>query len=218
MNITPFDPISKSAIGESVARKLLDTPAYPLNALPKFHGAGIYAIYYAGDLGLYEGLSKVNTSYGMVWPIYVGKASPKGSRVGVIQEDDTGTALFNRIRQHLTSLKATSLRPEDFFCKFLVLDEAWINHGEAFLINRFRPVWNALVDGFGNHAPGRGRVNGARPRWDTLHPGRKWAAELPEREETVESLARMVDTHLTTSLSECQALGLSAQATLPMSS
>ncbi|MEE1273759.1 MAG: Eco29kI family restriction endonuclease, partial [Olegusella sp.] len=39
-------------------------------------------------------------------------------------------------------------------------------------------VWNMLVEGFGNHDPGKGRRQGMRPLWDMLHPGRPWAEKL----------------------------------------
>lgn len=49
---------------------------------------------------------------------------------------------------------------------------------ETSAIAMHRPLWNTLVDGFGNHDPGRGRYEGMRSRWDTLHPGRRWAEKL----------------------------------------
>ncbi|GAC69556.1 Eco29kI family restriction endonuclease [Gordonia soli] len=50
------------------------------------------------------------------------------------------------------------------------------------------PVWNALVDGFGNHDPGRGRRAGRRSLWDTLHPGRPWAEQFPPSTKTAEDI------------------------------
>lgn len=41
-----------------------------------------------------------------------------------------------------------------------------------------------LIDGFGNHDPGKGRYNQMRSRWDTLHPGRSWAVKCKKRSET----------------------------------
>lgn len=46
---------------------------------------------------------------------------------------------------------------------------------EAALIQLFRPLWNTIVDGFGNHDPGKGRYNQAKSDWDVIHPGRAWA-------------------------------------------
>ena len=47
------------------------------------------------------------------------------------------------------------------------------------LIRHFQPVWNQVIDGFGNHDPGKGRNQQRRSVWDTLHPGREWAGKLP---------------------------------------
>ncbi|MBL9178649.1 MAG: Eco29kI family restriction endonuclease [Verrucomicrobiaceae bacterium] len=55
-------------------------------------------------------------------------------------------------------------------------DDIWITLGEALVIQRFQPLWNQVVEGFGNHDPGSGRYEGMRPLWDELHPGRSWAA------------------------------------------
>ena len=46
---------------------------------------------------------------------------------------------------------------------------------EAALIKLNRPLWNTVVDGFGNHTPGVGRFEQAKSQWDVLHPGRAWA-------------------------------------------
>lgn len=45
------------------------------------------------------------------------------------------------------------------------------------MISRFAPVWNVLLEGLGNHAPGSGRYNGRVPRWAVLHPRRGWATK-----------------------------------------
>ena len=64
----------------------------------------------------------------------------------------------------------------------IAVDDIWIPLGESLLIGRFSPIWNTIVDGFGNHDPGSGRRNQARSRWDVLHPGRNWAELLRENE------------------------------------
>ena len=68
-----------------------------------------------------------------------------------------------------------NLSVSDFWCRYLVVDDIWIPLGESLLIQVYRPLWNSVVDGFGNHDPGGGRYKGAKPSWDTLHPGRHWA-------------------------------------------
>jgi hypothetical protein len=58
------------------------------------------------------------------------------------------------------------------------VDEVFIPLGETLLIMHFKPLWNAVLDGFGNHPPGRGREAGKKPLWDVIHPGRAWAERL----------------------------------------
>jgi hypothetical protein len=130
-------------------------------------------------------------------PIYVGKAVPPGARMGADLEMAAGKVLYKRLREHAESIKAAeNLDIQDFYCRFLVVDDIWIPLGESLIIARFTPVWNSLVDGFGNHNPGKGRHAGMRPRWDVLHPGREWAMRLAERTETQEDIARDAETYL----------------------
>ena len=60
------------------------------------------------------------------------------------------------------------------------------------LIEHFKPVWNTVVDGFGNHDPGAGRINMRRPKWDIVHPGRPWAERLSAA-ETPEQVVRLIE-------------------------
>lgn len=69
--------------------------------------------------------------------------------------------------------------------------------GETLLIEQFRPIWNVLVPGFGNHDPGKGRYNQQRSAWDTLHPGRQWAAKLKDYPKTRDQIAEEVRQALT---------------------
>jgi hypothetical protein len=98
-----------------------------------------------------------------------------------------GHSLFNRLSEHAESIIQTSdLDIADFQCRFHVVDDIWIPLGESLLIDRFRPLWNVLVDGFGNHAPGAGRYQQKKSPWDALHPGRRWAEKLRPSAKTVE--------------------------------
>lgn len=195
-DIIPFNPLDKKNLGASVAEALLAGRVHPLNDLPEFRGAGIYAIYYAGDFFPYAEIAKRNRNHKTV-PIYVGKAVHAGARKGGGSGGNGGKPLLNRLLEHADSIRAVgNLSIEDFTCRFLVVDDIWIPLGESLLIARYSPVWNALIDGFGNHDPGRGRYNGARPRWDVLHPGRAWAERCGERPETPEDIARDVESYL----------------------
>jgi hypothetical protein len=89
-----------------------------------------------------------------------------------------GMVLYDRLSEHASSIQeAKSLDLADFSCRYLIVDDVWIPLGESLLIERFSPLWNLVIDGFGNHDPGSGRYNQRRSRWDTLHPGRSWAGK-----------------------------------------
>ena len=93
---------------------------------------------------------------------------------------------------------ASNLNINDFYFRYLTVDDIWIPLGESLLISMFSPVWNYLIDGFGNHDPGAGRYQGMAPLWDILHPGRSWAAKCQPRGETIEELCRRVEDYLAT--------------------
>lgn len=59
---------------------------------------------------------------------------------------------------------------------------------EAELIRKYRPVWNMIIDGFGNHNPGAGRYDQAKSEWDILHPGRDWANRLKGKSPLLENI------------------------------
>jgi len=196
-DIIPFNPLDKKNLGASVAEAMLAGKAQPLGSFPEFKGAGIYAIYYSGSYAPYREIAKRNKK-AKTAPIYVGKAVPAGARKGAGSGISTvGKPLFNRLSEHAESIRAVSnLDIDDFTCRFLVVDDIWIPLGESLLIARYSPVWNSLIDGFGNHDPGSGRYNGMRPRWDVLHPGREWAGRCKGRPETADDIARDVETYL----------------------
>lgn|GEM_PF-180402 len=134
-------------------------------------------------------------------PVYIGKSDPPGSRKGTGVEDPqlnqkkaektsqsvdleeaeqfltdrpSHRKLYNRLVKHSKSIAAaTNLKLDDFACRFMLVDEIWVPLGEARLVERFRPLWNTLIEGFGSNPEGGGRKNTARPVWDILHPGRK---------------------------------------------
>lgn len=185
----PFNPLDKKNLGLSVAEALLQKEVLPLPP-PRFIGAGIYAIYYAGDFLDYERIAERNREGQWSQPIYVGKAIPAGARRGGLGLDaPAGNVLFNRLHEHAGSIQsAASLNIDDFVCRYLIVDDIWIPLGEALLIEMFRPLWNVVVDGFGNHDPGGGRYNQQRSAWDTLHPGRNWAERCQPGRPTDEIL------------------------------
>lgn len=172
-----FNPLDKRNLGQSVAEALLGKPSHSLQPAP-FTGAGIYAIYYSGPLPLYAPISKPKSG-GVATPIYVGKAVPEGARKGGYGLGSTpGFVLHRRLAEHAKSVEqAKDLSLADFACKCLIVDDIWIPLGESLLIEQFKPLWNMVVDGFGNHDPGSGRYKQQQSPWDILHPGRPWAAK-----------------------------------------
>lgn len=196
-SVIPFNPLEKRHLGESVGQAVLRQPVFPLEELEAFQGAGIYAIYYTGDFAGYHILSEANRVGSLQAPIYVGKAVPSGTRKGGNLEAKPGRVLFNRIKQHLKSVReAGNLDSNDFHCRYLIVDDIWIPLGESLLIARFNPIWNKLIDGFGNHDPGKGRHKGMRPRWDVLHPGRSWAEKCEPRQESGAQILREIQDYL----------------------
>lgn len=188
-NVVPFNPLDKRHLGESVGQAMLRQPVTLLGNLEAFSGAGIYAIYYTGDFSSYEPISKLNRNGLFTAPIYVGKAVPKGARKGGDLQASPGKVLYDRLKQHAKSIEeASNLDIADFYCRNLIVDDIWIPLGESLLIAKFDPLWNKLIDGFGNHDPGKGRHAGLRPRWDVLHPGRPWAERCQSRDESAEQI------------------------------
>jgi len=73
------------------------TPVHTLPPPEKFLGTGVYAIYYIGNNELYSKYTQLNRlSYN--FPIYVGKAVPKGWRQSRISDSELNQSneLFNR--------------------------------------------------------------------------------------------------------------------------
>ncbi|MDD9377854.1 Eco29kI family restriction endonuclease [Streptomyces sp. ZAF1911] len=167
-----FDPLGLDLLGRNLREEMDGRPRMPLGTLNPFPGAGLYALYYKGDLDVYKKLK------GLDIPIYVGKASAGDSSYGD-PPDMTERKLFGRIRDHRNSIKQTgNLDPSHFDVRFLTLDDIWIVLGERALLRAYSPVlWNTVMTGFGGNSPGQGRRN-ARSVWDSIHPGRKRAARL----------------------------------------
>lgn len=198
----PFNPLAMENLAESIVHALHLQEPVPLALVPEFDGAGVYALYYHGKFPAYKVLADINAEK-LIEPIYTGKASPSGARKGIELATQT-TALTKRLKDHKKSIEAaTNLEIEDFSARWLVMEDVWIALGESAMIRRHQPVWNARIDGFGNHAPGRGRAKGARPQWDTLHPGRTWAEALPPTTKSYEELNREVSDYLTSRLRSC---------------
>jgi len=177
----PFNPLDMLSLAQSIHIALLDQEPVPMESVPQFEGAGIYAIYYVGRFPAYSLLAEANAGGDWTTPIYVGKAIPEGGRKGILGIKKT-SALSKRLKEHRGSVEAAAnLDAADFYVRWLVVEPIWIPLGESLLINRYVPVWNSLIDGFGNHMPGGGRDKTVASKWDVLHPGRSWSTGLLAR-------------------------------------
>ena len=173
-----FEEIIKDTI-----RFFNGTPVVDLPLSEKFHGTGVYAIYYIGKFNLYKEIAERNRIE-FALPIYVGKAVPRGWRQARV-EDQYGKKSYElngRLKEHSRSIDQTNnLELADFCCRFMILEgsaSSLIGTVEAALIRYYEPLWNTQLDGFGNHDPGKGRYNQAKSDWDVTHPGRPWADRL----------------------------------------
>ncbi len=194
-----YNPLDMPNLAESIGNAMLSGEPSPLGAMDKkrFSGPGIYAIYYLGDFPAYGLITKANADNAWAQPIYVGKAIPAGARKGLQIAATEGTPLASRIREHRRSvIAADNLDIEHFWVRWLVVEPFWIPLGESLLINRYAPVWNALVEGFGNHDAGSGRHAGKRTMWDVLHPGRKNIEKYADRPQTAEHIIHDVMEYL----------------------
>ena len=187
-----FDPLSFESLSNSIARALSMAPTCPLKEIPRFEGPRVYSLYYTGDFAAYAPLAKSNQERLGSWPIYIGKAeaSTRKSEAARAPDDYSGDALFKRLRNHAKSIEAAAnLSLADFHIRALILAYVWVPMAEAAAISMYRPLWNTLIDGFGNHDPGAGRYNQTRSRWDTLHPGRAWSERLRPNAFAAEQIA-----------------------------
>lgn len=171
------DSLLQKAIDFLNSRELIQMPVQE-----KIPYSGVYAIYYFGDYPTYQHLSNHNNNVTDVrnyYPIYVGKAVPRGTRTGQIQ--NATQSLYHRLHEHTKSIKSTNLDVSDFRCRFVIMtghDEELIVPLESEMIRRYTPIWNSAMSGFGIHHPGSGRFGQKKSEWDTLHPGRYFAEML----------------------------------------
>ena len=173
------------------------TPVVQMPPPEKFAGAGVYAIYCVASKGIYAPYGQKINRLSYDTPIYVGKAVPKGWRQSRELDNQTDAkTLYNRLHQHIKSIsQAKSLSIEDFKCRFVIFEGGVVDMiaaVEAALISKYSPLWNSVIDGFGNHDPGAKRVTGKKTQWDCLHPGREWAKKMNGEEFSQKDLSKRV--------------------------
>ena len=187
-------PAFQSVVSEAVDF-FVRTPLHLLPPPKQFLGSGIYALYYVGGYQPYARIARLN-QVDCSLPIYVGKAVPPGWRTARSRDSETSD-LYLRLREHTRSIQqTTNIAITDFHCRFMILnsiESELIGPVEARLIRRYKPLWNTVIDGFGNHDPGAGRYNQARSEWDVLHPGRAWAEHLAGKKPDIAHLLEKIN-------------------------
>lgn len=173
----PFDPLDVENIGVTLAVELVQQS---LSGLPpyRFAGAGVYALYYVGNHPAYTELVSLDGGVGgSKYPIYIGSAVRENAKQGFNPRTTTQARMWTRLRQHAESIQGVvdagddpDFRLEDFRCRYLVLNDAYITLAESVLIATFRPAWNGM--GFGSKVVGVRREGQVASLWDSLHPGR----------------------------------------------
>lgn len=187
-----FAPGNPKIVGRFIALALVAQPRHPLSEIGRFYGSGVYAIYYTGGFPLYGPISGTDT------PIYVGQAAPAINNARTPQEQ--GDRLSRRLNDHRRNigLVTSTLDSDDFEFRSLVVQSGWEMAAEDYLIHLFRPIWNnetGILFGLGKHGDSADTRAGKRSPWDTVHPGRKWAAATREDARTLERIADDVGKH-----------------------
>ena len=188
-----FDPSNPKVVGRFVALAMVAQERLPLAGIQPFYGSGVYAIYYRGPFGLYGALAGTET------PLYVGQAAPSDRSARTASGQ--GPRLSARLTEHRKNIaKATStLDLADFDYRALVVQSGWETAAEDYLIHFFRPLWNnetGILYGLGKHGDAATTRANKRAPWDTIHPGRGWAAATREDAKSVDQIAREVSEHV----------------------
>jgi len=175
-----FNSPKLTAVVNEAVEFFAKTPNHILPPSERFLGGGVYALYYKGHFKPYTEITKRNQR-SCELPIYVGKAVPPGWRTARINVSESPD-LYRRLSEHTRSIMQTpNLEITDFRCRFIILGNLaadLVVPVEARLIREYKPLWNMVIDGFGNHDPGKGRYNQAKSEWDVMHSGRIWADRL----------------------------------------
>lgn len=162
-----FDPLSTEQISNTICATFEWQPLVSLTqGLPRFEGAGLYAIYYRGvSVDLYQPLSNLQI------PVYVGRARSSNSATGETLREKY--PLYRRLKQHRTSIMEGGLPITEFRFRALLLPDVHTDLGENGLRVGYRPVWNSKLPGFGGHEQGATTRQGKKSKWDTVHDGRR---------------------------------------------
>jgi hypothetical protein len=192
-----YSPLTMPELTKSIESAFSGNAPVCLSKVLPFPGSGVYALYYTGDFPLYKPIADSNKQTPGSWAIYVGKAGKEGRRKGTDLKSSK-YAIYERLANHHTeSIKATALNVEDFWVRYLPIEGLFVPLCEKMLIAQHQPLWNDVVDGFGNKHMGVARIHKETGQqitpWDLLHPGRgNRAVKLNKRFPKIETLESVV--------------------------
>ncbi len=66
---------------------------------------------------------------------------------------------------------------------------------EAAMIRLYQPLWNCVIDGFGNHDPGSGRYMQEMSDWDLIHKGRTWASRCAPSSKSIDDVYALINNY-----------------------
>ncbi len=189
-----YDPMDTQHVTAAICQELERQPLVQLDPLVgKFDGSGLYAIYYKGQtMAMYRPLA------GTKIPVYVGQALSHNSATGVAVRDPG--PLWGRVRDHHASIDGSDLETSEFGVRLLRLPDVHADLGENGLRVFYKPVWNAILSGFGSHEQGSSTRQGARSKWDTVHPGRSRTFGADRHDKT--KLIQAVQEHVAAQLAD----------------
>ncbi|MFE7326555.1 Eco29kI family restriction endonuclease [Streptomyces sp. NPDC057565] len=161
-----FDPLSTEQISHTICETFERQPLVSmLHEIPRFDGAGLYALYYRGEeVSLYLPLNSLQI------PVYVGQGRSSNSATGA--KASARCPVYDRLRKHRRSIEEAKLPLEEFRFRALLLPDVHANLGENGLRVGYQPVWNHTLTGFGGNEQGSTTRQSKKSKWDTVHDGR----------------------------------------------
>ncbi|MGW2227125.1 Eco29kI family restriction endonuclease [Streptomyces formicae] len=161
-----YDPLSTEQISHTICAMLERQPLVSmLQEIPRFEGAGLYALYYRGEsVPLYLPLN------GLQIPVYAGQGAASNSATGA--KTTARRPVYDRLRKHRRSMEEAGLPLREFRFRALLLPDVHANLGENGLRVGYQPVWNHTLTGFGGNEQGSSTRQSKKSKWDTVHDGR----------------------------------------------
>lgn len=162
-----FDPLSTVQLSNTICEIFERQPLVSMeHEIPRFEGAGLYALYYRGDsVQLYRPLAALQI------PVYAGQGRSSNSATGATVNEPY--PVYSRLKKHRTSIIDGRLPISEFRFRALLMPDVHADLGENGLRVGYEPVWNGPLNGFGSNEQGSTTRKSRKSKWDTVHGGRR---------------------------------------------